>query len=77
MTEDLFKGWFHAGLAVIFGVALGYNVMRVCVTKKRRNAVNVGVYATAMAWELVQVQRHWRPPARPAETPTPHETHGA
>ena len=60
MSEERFKGWFHAGLAVIFAIPLGYNLMRLAVSRKPRHAINVALYSAAVAWELAQVRHHWR-----------------
>lgn len=59
MSEDDFKGWFHAGVGVLMGVMLGYNVMRLCSTRQRRNAVNAVLYAPLMLYELRQAQHHF------------------
>ena len=65
MTEDVFKGWFHAGLAGIFSMAFGYNIMRACATHQARNVFNIGLYGAAVAWELAQVRHHWTRPDAP------------
>lgn len=59
MTEARFKGLVHAVAAVMFGMPLGYNLMRLASTRKLRNGINVALYGTAVTWELVQVHHHW------------------
>lgn len=60
MTEDDFKGWYHMGIGLLVGVAAAYNLMRLCSTGQRRNAINVALYAPLAAYELRQARHHWR-----------------
>jgi hypothetical protein len=53
------KGGVHAaacGLAVIMTV---YNSAAWWYRRERHLGINTVVYATAAAWEIVQVHRHW------------------
>jgi hypothetical protein len=53
------KGGVHAaacGLAVIMTV---YNSAAWWYRRERHLSINAVVYATAAAWEIVQVRRHW------------------
>ena len=60
MTEDTFKGWYHAGIGALIGVAAAYNVIRLCATGKRRNAINAALYVPLAVYEFTQARYHWR-----------------
>lgn len=59
MNEDTFKGWYHMGIGLLVGVAAIYNVMRLCATRERRNALNIALYTPLMMYEIHQAQHHW------------------
>lgn len=60
MSEEAFKGYWHAAMATALGVAAAYNAMRLLSTKRTKNAVNVALYSGLCAYEWAQAREHWR-----------------
>ena len=59
MTEDDFKGAIHAAMGGILAIMCGYNLMRLCATKRGRFKFNVGIYVPLMLFEGYQTWFHW------------------
>lgn len=60
ISEQFFKGYWHAAIATAVGVMVGYNALRWATTRSRRNAINLLIYAPLVAYEWTQAARHWR-----------------
>ena len=60
MSEDTFKGGWHLAMALSFGVMAAYNLMRLCSTGRRRNALNLALYGPLLVYECYQANHHWR-----------------
>lgn len=59
ISEQCFKGYWHAAIATAVGVMAGYNAMRWATTRARRNAINLLIYLPLVAFEWSQARRRW------------------
>jgi hypothetical protein len=59
VTQDQFKGAWHALLAGMFATTMAYNAMRLLETHHSRNLLNVGLYGSLSVWEWIQAVEHY------------------
>jgi hypothetical protein len=49
----------HALCGVYLGVLCAYNAVRFATVRGRGHAVNTGIYAAGVVYELMNAQHHW------------------
>lgn len=59
ISEQDFCGGVHATAASLFGIMGAWNVLRWCVTKRRRNLGNALLYGSLWGFEIYQTRCHW------------------
>lgn len=58
-VSESFKGSVHLGLFALAAVCGAYNLGALLSRKEWRLGMNVAVYSALMAFEGMQVKRHW------------------
>ena len=59
MSDELFKAYWHCALGLVFGASAAHNLLRLTVTRKPINAINLALYAGLTVWELHLVRKHF------------------
>lgn len=57
--QEGLKGGVHAAACGLAVIMTAYNTTAWWYRRERHLGVNTVVYATAAAWEVIQVRRHW------------------
>lgn len=59
MSDELFKGYWHCALGVVFGASAAHNLMRFAATRTPTHAINLALYTGLALWELHLVRKHF------------------
>lgn len=59
MSDEIFKGYWHCALGIVFGASAVHNLMRFMGTRTPTNGINMALYTGLTLWELHLVRKHF------------------